>query len=92
MIKYDDHLLRRAISELGPETQTLIAVEEMSELQKELLKCVNRHHNNRQHIMEEIVDVYIMLRQLLIIYGHTYSELQEIADAKMERLKGYLNE
>ena len=92
MITYDDELLRQAIRQFGTVTQALVAVEEMSELQKEILKSVNRGQNNRTHILEELVDVLIMLRQLVFIYGNTYSEIQEIVDKKQERLKGYLNE
>lgn len=90
MITYDDELLRQAIQEFGSDKQALVAVEELSELQKEILKSVNRRQNNRTQILEELVDVLIMIRQLVFIYGHTYSELQEIADKKQERLRGYL--
>lgn len=90
MITYDDELLRQAIQEFGSDTQALVAVEELSELQKEILKSVNRRQNNRTQILEELVDVLIMLRQLVLIYGFTLSELDEIASMKQERLRGYL--
>ena len=90
MINYDDELLQDAIYIFGSDKQALIAVEELSELQKEILKNVNRQQKNREHLKEELVDVLIMLRQLVLIYGFTLSELQEIADKKQERLRGYL--
>lgn len=90
MINFDDELLRQAIQEFGSDKQALVAVEELSELQKEILKSVNRRQNNREHIKEELVDCLIMLRQLIIIYGFTLNELDEIARAKLERLRGYL--
>lgn len=90
MINYDDELLRDAIYIFGSDKQALVAVEELSELQKEILKNVNRRQKNREHLKEELVDVLIMLRQLVLIYGFTLSELQEIADKKQERLRGYL--
>lgn len=91
MITYDDELLHKAILYNGGETQVLVAVEELSELQKELLKNVNRGEDNLDHIKEELVDVLIMVRQLVFIYGFGLSELNKIASEKQARLKGRLN-
>lgn len=92
MIEYDDYLLFQAIQKFGFKTQELVAVEEMSELQKEILKNINRGECNRDQIKEELVDVLIMLRQLILIYDFMPKELDEIANKKMERLRSYLNE
>ena len=92
MINYDDETLFQAIQRFGFDKQALVAVEELSELQKEILKSVNRRQNNRDHLKEELVDVLIMLRQLVLIYDFMPEELNEIANEKMERLKGYLND
>lgn len=91
MIDYDDELLFQAIQRFGFDKQALVAVEELSELQKEILKNVNRKQNNRDHLKEELVDVLIMLRQLILIYDFSDEELNAVAIAKMERLKGYLD-
>lgn len=90
MIDYDDDLLFQAIQQFGFNKQALVAVEELSELQKEILKNVNRNQNNRNHLKEELVDVLIMLRQLILIYDFSDKELNEIASVKQERLRGYL--
>lgn len=90
MINYDDNTIIKAIQQFGTNKQSLVAVEEMSELQKEILKNVNRGENNREQIKEELVDVLIMLKQLTLIYGIQQWELDKIAGEKMERLKGYL--
>lgn len=92
MIDYDDETLFQAIQRFGFDKQALVAVEELSELQKEILKSVNRGQNNRDQLKEELVDVLIMLRQLVLIYDFMPEELNNIADEKMERLKGYLND
>lgn len=92
MINYDDETLFQALQQFGFDKQALVAVEELSELQKEILKSVNRRQNNRNHLKEELVDVLITLRQLVLIYDFTSEELNKIANEKMERLKGYLNE
>lgn len=90
MIDYDDETLFQAIQQFGFDKQALVAVEELSELQKEILKSVNRRQNNRDHLKEELIDVLIMLRQLVLIYDFTPEELNKIANDKTERLKGYL--
>ena len=92
MIDYDDETLFQAIQQFGFDKQALVAVEELSELQKEILKSVNRRQNNRDHLKEELVDVLIMLRQLILIYDFTDKELNTVANEKIERLKGYLNQ
>ena len=56
----DDAVFRLALAIYGPRLQTLVAIEEMSELQKELVKH-ERGADNVPHIAEEIADVQIML-------------------------------
>lgn len=53
-------LYRLALDTFGPDAQTLMMFEEMSELQKELCKHA-RGKDNREAIAEEIADVQIML-------------------------------
>ena len=48
---------------MGPDAQTLMAFEEMAELQKELCKHARGKHN-RSAVAEEIADVQIMLEQM----------------------------
>ena len=61
-----------------------MAVEEMSELTKELCKRL-RGRDNLEAIAEEIADVQIMLRQLVILF-----DCKEVVDKyrryKLERL------
>lgn len=64
-------ILGRAISSYGSEIQRVIAIEELSELQKELCKSL-RGQTDRQHIAEEIADVQIMLEQMMILYELHY--------------------
>ena len=75
-------LLSRAIAHYGMCSQMIVAVEELSELQKELCKNL-RNENNVDHI----ADVKIMLEQLEIVFGCTDSvrhwrnfKLQRLAD------------
>ena len=56
----EPYVLEKAIETFGPEHQQLVAIEEMSELQKELCKRY-RGFENHEHIAEEIADVEIVL-------------------------------
>ena len=74
-----------AIQAFGKEHQLFVAVEELSELQKELCKSL-RGCGNIWHIAEEVADVEIMLEQLKEIYM-----LHDLCDnymaMKLERLE-----
>lgn len=60
-------ILGTALSFYGCEIQQVIAIEELSELQKELCKSL-RVGADRPHISEEIADVQIMLEQMMMLY------------------------
>ena len=63
-------ILKRAIETYGVKNQEDIAIEEMSELIKAILK--NRRYSSletRENIREEIADVMITLAQLILIYN-----------------------
>lgn len=86
-------VLERAVDTYGKEAQTDMAIEEMSELTKALLKHRRAekspeawdYERTKQNICEEIADVIIMLTQLLIIYGGR-REIQQDIDIKVSRL------
>ena len=63
----DNAVFRLALAIYGPRLQTLVAIEEMSELQKELVKH-ERRADNVPHIAEEIADVQIMLEQMMLLH------------------------
>lgn len=63
-----------------------MALEEMSELQKEI--CKNwRGKDNYDEIAEEIADVEIMLDQLKMIYGISERQVLKFRNDKVIRLK-----
>ena len=80
--------LKKAIEVYGEESQLLMAVEELSELMNELL-----HYRRKrpQNIAEEMADVYIMLRQMQIIFNNSI-EVQEWIDRKILRLDEQMDE
>ena len=81
----DKVILQDAIATYGPELQKTVAIEEMSELQKEICKDL-RGNMSALHMAEEIADVEIMLEQLKIMYNN--EKLVEVyKHRKLERLK-----
>ena len=79
-----NHLLF-IINTYGTKPQQDIAIEEMSELQKAILK--HRRYGSKeteQAIIDEIADVSIMLEQLKIIYSCS-KEVEERIDYKIDR-------
>ena len=81
---------QKAINHFGTIMQTDVAIEEMSELIKELIKF-KRGKKNYDEIAEEIADVEIMLEQLKIIYGVRLDVL-EFKKQKLLRLENRLGE
>lgn len=75
-----------ALEYYGNNPQVDVAIEEMSELIKELLKN-RRGKENRSMIADEMADVYIMLEQLKFIFGINETEIRVNAEFKIQRLK-----
>lgn len=77
---------QEAIEHYGNAHQTIKAIEEMSELTKELCKLLNPDtETTMERIAEEIADVIITLEQLQIIYCLNRA-VRDYMDAKIERL------
>lgn len=77
---------KQAIETYGERAQKLMAIEEMSELTKEICKDF-RGKLNREHLVEEMADVLIMLDQLLLMYKVSEEEIVSMCTRKMKRLK-----
>lgn len=85
-----NEICRAALETFGKSSQVQVAIEEMSELTKELCKN-GRGQENTTHIAEEIADVEIMLRQMVILF-----DCKETVDKyrryKLERLAERIKE
>lgn len=81
---------RTAIGKWGKEMQLTVAVEEMSELTKEICKHY-RGELNRDAISEEMADVYIMLEQMMMIFGNE-EDVARWMDTKVDRLRRAVSE
>lgn len=81
-----DKTLIAAIEKYGVNSQLNVVIEEMSELTKEI--CKNRRgRENKNEIVEELADVYIMLEQLRIIFNIDDDEIIAMKEKKIRRLK-----
>lgn len=87
-ITYDERaeVYANALSIYGMEVQLVVALEELSECQKEICKAL-RGETNREHLIEEVADATIMLEQIRLMFGIN-GEVCEAMDAKVERLRG----
>lgn len=79
-------ILEKAIEVYGADLQKQVAIEEMAELTKEICKDF-RGKGNREHIIEEMADVCIMIDQLMIIYDIETNEMLDEIDIKTARLE-----
>lgn len=80
----------KAIEKYGDKQQKIVAIEEMSELTKEITKDL-RGDANINNIVEEMADVHIMLMQLQKMYNINLQTLFEKIEFKLERLDKRLN-
>jgi len=85
-IPYDQRVqtYTNALIHFGKANQLIVALEELSECQKEVCK-VMRGESNLSHLAEEIADATIMLEQVRLMFG--LNELVcEKMDEKVKRL------
>lgn len=78
-------LLETAIKTYGKDMQLNVAIEEFSELIKEICKN-KRGRENIESITEEMADCYIMLEQLVLIFGIGNDEINRVISEKLDRL------
>ena len=78
--------LYKKLLEKYKDKQIIIAIEELSELQKELCKSL-RNNYNYGNIVEEIADVEIMLEQMKIYFEIKENEIEEMKEIKTKRTK-----
>lgn len=66
--------------------QVIVAIEELSELQKELCKSL-RGKTNKENIIEEMADCIIMINQMQLYFGISDKELNQLIVYKLNRTK-----
>ena len=73
-----------ALIHFGKAVQLVVALEELSEVQKEICK-VMRGESNLDHLAEEIADATIMLEQIRLIFNLNDLVCEKM-DEKVQRL------
>lgn len=79
-----------ALEHYGWDTQLIIAVEELSEAQKEICKFF-RCEGDIEHLAEEIADAFIMLEQTERIFKISEKVTEKMRE-KVSRLKKQIEE
>lgn len=85
----ENEILLQAIATYGENEQSRIAMEELAEL----IRAINKYHRaktdeHRQNLIEEMADVYIMLRQISIMYDISgEKEIEPVIHEKIARLR-----
>ena len=90
MVIVRNELYARAKDKYGLEAQLIVAIEELSELQKELTKHL-RGKGSRKNIAEEVADVEIMIEQIRYLFNLGIS-VEMVKKIKLERLEKRLEE
>lgn len=85
MVEINAEIVKKSIARYKASGQINVAIEEMSELTKELCKAL-RSEDNREKIVEELADVLIMMENVKRIFWITDDELNEIVSFKQNRL------
>lgn len=91
---FDKQIIEETLDRYGIERQSLVAMEELSELQKAISKLVRNPEEKtkplefkglRHNLIEEMADVLICMDQLIEFYHIQRPEIQELIQAKQER-------
>ena len=91
MMKHSNRInLYKNLFERNKEKQLIVALEELSELQKEITKNL-RKKSNIDNLIEEIADVQIIIEQLKYYFNIPEESVNEVMDYKLERTKKILN-
>lgn len=94
MVEIDARVNNETMDRYGIERQSLVAMEELAELQKAVSKLVRNPEEKtkplefkglRHNLIEEMADVLICMDQLIEYYQIERPEIQEFIQAKQER-------
>lgn len=85
-IDVDENILFQSIRYYGKDIQSVVCMEECSEL----IQCISKELRDKSdisHLSEEIADVLICIKMLQLMYGIQDSQLQNWVDAKQQRME-----
>ena len=77
-------IIIESVKQIHWKQKCIIAMEEFSELIKQLSKQM-RFFRNRKQILEEMADAYICLENLKVIFHFTDIDINKAVDVKLDR-------
>ena len=98
---FNKKIIDETMDRYGIERQSLVAMEELSELQKAISKLVRNPEERtkplefkglKNNLIEEMADVLICMDQLIEFYNVQHCDVQDIIQAKQERQAKRLEE
>lgn len=101
MVEIDARINQETMDRYGIQNQSLVAMEELAELQKAISKLVRNPEEKtkplefkglRHNLIEEMADVLICMDQLIEFYRIQRLDIQDIIQAKQERQAKRLEE
>jgi len=94
-------VVEKAIYYFGKTVQKVVAIEELSELQKAISKSIrydemgitnpDREEKIREDVIEEIADVGICMKQIMMMLDIDEKEIDKITKEKIGRLNDRVN-
>jgi len=84
-------IIEKAIEVFGKNKQVIKSCEELAELIMAVAKY-RLGEGNRGNVVEEIADVLIMIEDIKIMFNIPMCDIQDVINAKLERLEGRINE
>ena len=85
-IKVDENILFQSVRYYGKDIQSVVCMEECSEL----IQCISKELRGKSdisHLSEEIADVLICIKMLQLMYDIQDSQLQDWVDVKQQRME-----
>lgn len=80
----NEEIINKSIKIYGSRTQSIVCMEECSELIQAISKEL-RGKNDKEHLTEEMADVYICLKMLEKIYGIEQEDIEKWIEKKQKR-------
>lgn len=93
----DEKLYKKTVDMWGEQSQMMIALEELAELQQAISKwgrarSIEELEPCRQNIIEEIADVEVMIEQISRMARINSSEVKDFKDKRLDRLRTLVKE
>ena len=85
-IEVDENILFQSVRYYGKDIQSVVCMEECSEL----IQCISKELRGKSdisHLSEEIADVLICIKMLQLMYDIQDSQLQDWVNAKQKRIE-----